>query len=495
MSTRERLAALIEINREMMGAAAPETVLKLVVASALRLFDAEGVSVALVDAAEGELVFPTVEGEIEGAEIRLPLGRGIVGAVVQSGEPILCNDTKSDPRFYGGVDRSTGFVTRAILCAPLRDAGRVVGAIEVINTAQPDGFDADDLALLEAFASLVATALERARAIERLDAANRALRETVDDRYALVVGDSPAMQQLVATLRTAAATRSTVLLLGESGVGKEVLARAVHRASPRAEAPFVAVNCVALSPTLLESELFGHEKGAFTGAAAQKKGKFELAHGGTIFLDEIGELAPPLQAKLLRVLQEREIQRVGGTRDIRIDVRVVAATNRDLRRGMRDGSFREDLYYRLAVVSALVPPLRERRGEIAPLAQHFLARFGRELGQPPLTLTGDALARLVAHDWPGNVRELSNALERAAVLVSGPTLHAADLLLDERGAVASGAGEAIDALPLAEAVEAYKAHRVREALTAASGNQTRAAEILGMRQSNLSRLLKSIGIR
>ncbi len=492
MSTHERLAALIEINREMMGAAAPEAVLKLVVASALRLFDAEGVSVALVDEVENELVFPTVEGEIEGAEIRLPLGRGIVGAVVQTGESILCNDTKSDPRFYGGVDRDTGFQTREILCAPLRDAGRVIGAVEVINTAQPDGFSADDLALLEAFASLVAIALERARALARLDATNRVLRETVDDRYALVVGESPAMRQLVATLRTAAATRSTVLLLGESGVGKEVLARAVHRASPRAEAPFVAVNCVALSPTLLESELFGHEKGAFTGAAAQKKGKFELAHGGTIFLDEIGELAPPLQAKLLRVLQEREIQRVGGTRDIHIDVRIVAATNRDLRRGMRDGSFREDLYYRLAVVSALVPPLRERRGEIALLAEHFLKRFSRELGQPPLTLTADALERLLEHEWPGNVRELSNALERAAVLVRGPALHAADLLLDERGAVATGAGDAIDAMPLAEAVEAYKEHRVRTALAVAQGNQTRAAEILGMRQSNLSRLLKSL---
>jgi len=495
VSADARLAALIEINREMMGAAAPHELLRLVVGAAMRLFDAEGASVALVDEAERELVFPTALGEIEGHEIRMPIGRGVVGAVVATGEPILTNEARSDARFYAGVDRATGFATERILCAPLRHAGRVIGAIEVLNTAQPGGFAKDDLALLDAFAGVAATALERARAVERVENTNRALRESVDDRYALVVGETPAMRAIVETLAQAAASRSTVLLLGESGAGKEVLARFVHRASPRADAPFVAVNCVALAPALLESELFGHEKGAFTGAIAQKKGKFELAHGGTLFLDEIGELEPQLQAKLLRALQEREIQRVGGTRELRVDVRVVAATNRDLRRAMRDGSFREDLYWRLAVVAVDVPPLRARRGDVVPLAEHLLARSSRELGRAPLALTPDAVAKLLAHDWPGNVRELSNALERAAVLARGDTLRAADLVLDARGAVSAGATAEVDALPLQEAVEAYKAERVRAALAAADGNQTKAAELLGMRQPNLSRLMKSLGIR
>jgi transcriptional regulator with GAF, ATPase, and Fis domain len=495
VSTDARLAALIEINREMMGAAAPRDLLRLVVGSAMRLFDAEGASVALVDAVEHELVFPTVEGEIEGHEIRMPLGRGIVGAVIASGEPAIVNDVRADARFYAGVDRATGFATIAILCAPLRAVGAVIGAIEVINTSQHGGFSKEDVALLEAFAGVAAIAIERTRANERAAAAHRVLRESVDDRYALVAGETPSMREIVDTLRTTAVTRSTVLLLGESGVGKEVLARFVHRASPRADAPFVAVSCAALAPGLLESELFGHEKGAFTGAVAQKKGKFEQAHGGTLFLDEIGELEAPLQAKLLRALQERTIERVGGAREIKVDVRVVAATNRDLRRAMRDGSFREDLYYRLAVVAVDVPPLRARRADVLPLARHLLARFAREIGRADLVLSPEAEQRLLAHAWPGNVRELSNALERAAVLARGATLGAGDIVLDTRGSVAADAPAGADALPLTDAVEAYKLHRIRAALEAAEGNQTRAAELLGMRQPNLSRLMKSLGIR
>jgi Nif-specific regulatory protein len=491
-----RLAALIDVNRQLMGALAPDELLRLLVSSAMRLFSASGCSIALVAPEEKELVFPAVGGELEGEEIRLPLGTGVIGWVASRGEPAIVNDVATDDRFFAGVDKKTGFETRSILCVPLRDRSAVIGAIEVLNTAHATGFDDADLALLEALAGVAATAIERTRAVARLRSANFALRSDVDIRYDLISGKSPSMAEVVETLRAAAPTRSTVLLLGESGVGKEVLARAIHRWSDRADGPFIAVNCVALTAELLESELFGHERGAFTGALAQKRGRFELAQGGTIFLDEIGDLDPKLQAKLLRALQEREFQRVGGTRDIRVDVRVIAATNRDLHHAMAERTFREDLYYRLAVVSVRVPPLRERREDISSLAEDLLARFARDLGKGQLALSADALDRLQSSEWPGNVRQLSNTIERAAVLAKGPVIRATDLAMDASRSTPPPASLAdpLDAFPLSEAVEGYKMRRIRQALAQTGGNQSRAAELLGVRQSNLSRLMKALGI-
>ena len=490
-----RLAALIDVNRQLMGALAPDELLRLLVSSAMRLFSASGCSIALVAAEEKELVFPAVGGELEGEEIRLPLGTGVIGWVAQSGQPAIVNDVGADARFFAGVDKKTGFETRSILCVPLRERNAVIGAIEVLNTAHAHGFDSEDLALLEALAGVAATAIERTRAVARLRSANLALRSDAESRYDLIEGRSTSMLDAIETLRAAAPTRSTVLLLGESGVGKEVLARAIHRWSDRADGPFIAVNCTALTAELLESELFGHERGAFTGALTQKRGRFELAQGGTIFLDEIGDLDPKLQVKLLRALQEREFQRVGGTRDIRVDVRVLAATNRDLHHAMLEKTFREDLYYRLAVVSVRVPSLRERREDIALLAEDLLARFGRELGKAQLSFTPDALERLGGGDWPGNVRQLSNTIERAAVLAKSTQIRAMDLAMDGgRSVPPTNASDPLDTLPLSEAVEGYKTRRVRQALAQTGGNQSRAAELLGVRQSNLSRLMKALGI-
>jgi Nif-specific regulatory protein len=478
-----------------MGALSPEELLRLLVSSAMRLFSAAGCSIALVAAEERELVFPAVGGELEGEEIRLPLGTGVIGWVAQCGQAAIVNDVAADPRFFAGVDKKTGFETRNILCVPLRERNSVIGAIEVLNTTHAQGFGSEDLALLEALAGVAATAIERTRAVARLRSVNIALRNEADSRYDLIEGKSASMLDAIDTLRSAAKARSTVLLLGESGVGKEVLARAVHRWSDRADGPFIAVNCTALTAELLESELFGHERGAFTGAVTQKRGRFELAQGGTIFLDEIGDLDPKLQAKLLRALQEREFQRVGGTRDIRVDVRVIAATNRDLHHAMLEKAFREDLYYRLAVVSVRVPSLRERREDIPLLAEDLLLRFARELGKGQLSFTTDALERLSAGDWPGNVRQLSNTIERAAVLAKSSVIRAADLSMDGGGrSTPPGPSDPLDALPLSEAVEGYKTRRVRQALAQTGGNQSRAAELLGVRQSNLSRLMKALGI-
>jgi DNA-binding NtrC family response regulator len=334
-----------------------------------------------------------------------------------------------------------------------------------------------------------------AKALERqaLRDANALLTSEVGDRYAVIVGQSPAMQAALDMARRAAPTGATVLLLGESGTGKEIVARAVHRWSPRADRPFVVVNCVALSEELLESELFGHEKGSFTGAHQQKRGKLEIAHGGTVFLDEIGDVRPALQAKLLRVLQDQTFERVGGTRPIQSDMRFIAATNRDLRAAVAAGQFRLDLYYRLDVVSVTLPPLRERPGDVAALAAHFLARYRRELKRELSGIRADALECLRRYGWPGNVRELENVIERAMVLADGPEVTPADLPAELRQA-ASGNGLGRDAARTYHAaVEDFKRGLILSTLRRTGGNRTRAAQLLGLQRTYLARLIRDLG--
>jgi two-component system response regulator FlrC len=285
----------------------------------------------------------------------------------------------------------------------------------------------------------------------------------------LTYGD-PVMVPTVRAIERVAPTNATVLLLGESGTGKEVAARTLHRLSRRTGGPFIAVNCAAISDSLMESEIFGHEKGAFTGASAARRGRLELADGGTLFLDEIGELKHELQAKLLRVLQERTFERVGGTRTIEVDVRWIAATNRDLEQMVRDGSFREDLYHRLAVFPLRLPPLRERQGDLLPLAETLLARISADLGRPPLRLDEEARRRILHGAWPGNVRELANALERAAILADGETLHGADI------AIAAGDAAADDTVTMAD----IERDAIRRTLAEVGGNRRLAAERLGI---------------
>lgn len=301
------------------------------------------------------------------------------------------------------------------------------------------------------------------------------------------------MQRVLDIAQRVARTKSTVLLRGESGTGKEVFARAIHNWSPRAQKPFMVVNTVALSPELLESELFGHEKGAFTGAIAQKKGKFELAEEGSVFLDEIGDIGPDIQTKLLRVLQDHQFQRVGGTRDIQADIRVIAATNRNLEEAVGSGKFREDLYYRLNVVSIQLPPLRERLEDVPALVHHFIRKTCHDLGIPDLEVSPAALEKLVQSTWPGNVRQLANVVERAVVLARGDVLSEEDFLTDH-GKLETDKGDHLENLPLSEAVDEFKARLVRRALMLERGNQTRAAKRLGVRQPNLSRLMRSLGI-
>jgi two-component system response regulator HydG len=308
-----------------------------------------------------------------------------------------------------------------------------------------------------------------------------------------IVGGSPVMRRIYETVRKVAPTGSSVLISGESGTGKELVARAIHRLSPRREKPFVRVNCSALPEGVLESELFGHEKGAFTGAVRMRRGRFELAHGGTIFLDEVGEIPPSIQVKLLQVLQEKEFERVGGEETIRVDVRVIAATNKDLQAEVREGRFREDLFYRLYVVPIHLPPLRERRDDIPALCAHFLERLGRELGKKNLRIDPEALNLLLLYEWPGNVRELENVLERAAVLCEGDEIRAGDLPFasaEPRGRIPLPAGIP----PLREAVEELERHLITKALEKAGGVKEEAARLLDLKPSTLYYKLDKYGL-
>jgi DNA-binding NtrC family response regulator len=337
----------------------------------------------------------------------------------------------------------------------------------------------------------IALVVQKALEKERLTREVEVLSEQIDKRYQLIVGASLEMNRALDSARKAAISSSTVLLLGESGTGKEVFAHAIHSWSERKDKPFVAINCVGLSRELLESELFGHEKGAFTGASELKKGKIELAHGGTVFLDEVGDISAELQTKLLRFLQEREFERVGGIKPISVDVRIIAATNRDLENALQTGQFRADLFYRLNVVPIALPPLRQRREDIPVLAAYFLQRFAVETKKRFTEISPDAAESLLAYDWPGNVRELANVIERAVVLGQGPELTLLDLPVN---VVSAAPGPVVESSNYHDAVDAYRRELIAKTLEQAQGSRAAAAKILGLQRTYLSRLIKSLGI-
>ncbi len=317
------------------------------------------------------------------------------------------------------------------------------------------------------------------------------LKAEVNAPYLEIVGESARLKETIEIAQRVAVTTSTVLLLGESGTGKEIFARSIHRWSERSKGPFVAINCVALRDELIESELFGHEKGSFTGAAQMRQGKLEIADGGTVFLDEIGDFKPDLQAKLLRFLQEREFERVGGNKGINVDVRIIAATNRDLNKAIHEGGFREDLFFRLNVVAISLPALRERREDVPALAQFFLRRYCQIVKKPLMKISPEAMDKLIAYHWPGNVREMGNMIERAVVLARGSVIKAEDLPLPHLTILSN---EDYPCKDYHDAIRAYQRDLIRRTLEKSGGNQVKAAELLGLQRTYLARLIKKLDI-
>ena len=483
------------------------------VATAVRpILDFDKMGVGLLGKSGRELEFVGKVEDQPGLEepVRIPLEDLSVSARVEAGESVLIRDAlvELDPTRPGDrriIDRGS----RSCLSVPLWFCEEV-GGVLCFTKRRPGWYDGSDVEIANAIAAQVVVALQHQRLAEeqaqraRLEGRARqleqrltTLRQELGDRYgfAQILGRAPAFQEALTRAAKVAPTETTVLLTGESGTGKELVARAIHQASPRAEGPFVAINCAALPETLVDSELFGHEKGAFTGADKQKPGRFELAAGGTLFLDEVAELPPSVQAKLLRVLQEREFQRVGGTATLRADVRLITATNRDPARAVEEGKFREDLYYRLNVFSVHLPPLRERGEDILLLANHFVRELGARIGRGEPGLSRDAQELLRSYPWPGNIRELANAVERALILAEGGLLTAAHFGLDGASSPGLTAGNGRAPEPsVPEALADLERRAILSALEHTQGNKTQAAAVLGITRTQLHTRLKRLGL-
>jgi len=417
------------------------------------------------------------------------VSRTLLHQAVQERAGLLVNDISEQGLLEAGASLNE-FRVKSALCVPLRVSEKVTGVIYLDTTSVAAHFDEDHLQLITAVAGIASLALDNVQHLERLREANRQLKTEVNLNHEMV-GESPRMRAVYELIRRVASTDSTVLIQGESGTGKELVARAIHASSLRADGPFVAINCAAITETLLESELFGHEKGAFTGATSQKKGKLELANSGTLFLDEVGEFAPALQAKLLRVLQEREFERVGGTRPVKVDIRLIAASNRALLQAVEEGAFRRDLYYRLNVVAVTLPPLRERVEDIPLLADHLVAKASRKCRVRPKPISSEARACLISYDWPGNVRELEHAIERAMVLGTAESILPEDF-----------PEEIFQAHPAALATSKYqsvikeqKRQLVQKALQQTNGNYIEAAKMLGLHPNSLLRLIRNLDLK
>jgi Nif-specific regulatory protein len=380
---------------------------------------------------------------------------------------------------------------RSLVCVPLSVFQRMIGCIYLDSTNAANRFSEEHLQLMAGVAGVSAVALDNARRLQWLEQENQRLSTEIRQDQSLV-GEGARMKEIFQFLARVAPTDSTVLIEGESGTGKELVAKALHRNSPRATKPFVAINCAAIPETLLESDLFGHERGAFTGAATQKKGRLEVAEGGVVFLDEIGELAPALQVKLLRVLQEREFERVGGTHPIKVNIRLIAATNRDLEDAVRKGEFRQDLYYRLAVVKMTMPPLRERREDIPMLTRHFVQKYAMRCRVKAKPISREAMAALVLYEWPGNVRELENAIERSLVMGSSDMVLLEDL---PESLLEQNAPEDITEGKYHGRMKELKKQLILDAVEQTGGNYVEAAGILGVHPNYLHRLIRNLGLK
>ncbi len=486
----ERLRSTLNIASRLSMAEDAAPLLELIALEATRLLNCDRSSIFLWDRDRNEVEARPALG-VKNSSLRLPAGEGIVGETLRTGKSINVDDAYEDSRFNQEVDRKHGYRTRNLICVPLRDGqNNILGAFEAINQNDNRAFTLEDIECLTQLGTQAAVALRNLQERNLLHRSHSQLAEQVTKGVA-IVGDSMAISALRDTVRRLASTDLPVLVLGESGTGKEVVAQSLHYAGNRANCPFVAVNCAALTESLLESELFGHERGAFTDARDMRQGKFELADGGTLFLDEIGDMSVGGQAKLLRVLEQKVITRVGGSQTIPINVRIIAATNSNLSEAVRAKKFREDLYYRLGVVTLDLPALRERPEDILPLAEFFLRRFAVQAKRPQLQLSSEARRRLQSHGWPGNVRELRNLMERIAFLCPADRVEPEDLAFILSPQSDHAKLPALD-LGLDAATREFQRDFIRRTIQHVTDNMTDAAKMLGLHRSNLYRKMKQL---
>ncbi len=474
-----------------------DALLSRIADTAIELLRCERASIFLWDRRRGKLIGRPAVG-VKGGQLEVDDDAGVVGEVLRSGEPKLWNSGQDDDsRVNRNIDKTLAFETRSLVAVPL--IGRrneVIGVFEAINH-RGQGFEGSDAQLLQDLALHAAVAIESQRTRRSLTESRDRLIEDAASSSRLI-GMDPVINSVRESAGKVAATDLTVLILGANGTGKEVLARQVHYESKRRSGPFIAVNCAALVESLLESELFGHEKGSFTDAQATRVGKFELAAGGTLFLDEIGDMSLAGQAKLLRVLEEKVVVRVGGSLPIPVDVRVVAATNQPLEQLIAQKRFREDLFFRLSVVSLSLPPLRARGNDVMVLAEHFLKQFSYQIGRATPTLNAEARQSLLTHSWPGNIRELRNTMERVCYLCNEDVITARDLTLGGTitgsiSGTAAGAGIVYDPT-LSEATRQFQVSHIDLAIETTRGNMTDAATRLGLHRSNLYRKMRQLGM-
>jgi Nif-specific regulatory protein len=456
--------------------------------------------VTLLQGEAAELTIAAAHGlTSRGKQTRYRLGEGITGRVTETGKPIIVPRVSHEPMFLNRAAERKNLdkQERTFICVPVVINRKPVGSLGVDLRFKRDRDYDRELHFLQVVASMIAQAINISHLVEserdRLRDENQHLREELRERYDFsnIIGHSNRMRQVYEQITQVAPTNTTVLIRGESGTGKELIAHAIHYNSPRAKKPFIRVSCAALPETLIEAELFGHEKGAFTGAQARKKGRFELADGGTLFLDEIGDLSLATQVKLLRVVQEREFERLGGTTTVQTNVRLLTATNRDLEQAIAEAAFRDDLFYRLNVFSIFVPPLRERKDDILLLADHFSEKYAAEHHKPIRRISTPAIDMLTSYHWPGNVRELENAIERAVLVCDGQVIHGYHLPPTLQTAEASGT---VARTSLADAVNSYEKDLIVDALKTARGNRAKAAKLLSTTERIMGYKVKKYAI-
>jgi Nif-specific regulatory protein len=494
-----KLAMLVEVSQALTGTLNLQAGLYGVLEVLERRCGALRGAITLLEEASGMLVVEAALGYPRpSGRVRYRIGEGVTGLVAQSGTPAVVPRVSREPRFlHRAAERTQRSDDITFICVPIALDGGTAGTLGIEQHYVP-GHDGDrTVSALRITAGMIAQALRIQRLIDaerrQLVEENTQLRQELRERYEFthLIGNSGPMRRVFEEVGQVVGTTATVLIRGESGTGKELIAHALHQHSPRAGKPFVRVNCAALPETLVESELFGYERGAFTGAQARRKGRFELADGGTLFLDEIGELSPSTQARLLRVVQEREFERLGGTSTIGVDVRLITATNKDLERAQLEGTFREDLYYRLNVFTIWVPPLRERKSDILLLADHFVEKYARLHGRSIKRISTPAIDMLVSYHWPGNVRELENTIERAILVADGDVIHGHHLSPTLQTAEASGT---VVSGSLGEAVAAFEGNLIQDALKTTRGNRARAARLLSTTERIINYKIRRYGI-